>query len=83
MFNGVYQEQMANLEKSIKAAKARGESAPIPCSVCGEPAFVEYPLLKGCPSFCSKHHNQKDAGKYGCDLFSDPDDFDIPDGCPW
>jgi len=47
------------------------------CRVCGGDATVVYPLLPGKPSFCSKHHNEKDAGPYGCD-FSGPDDFEIP-----
>ena len=48
------------------------------CIVCGAKASVEYPLLPNDPRFCSKHHNPKDAGPYGCD-FSGPDDSDIPD----
>lgn len=48
------------------------------CSVCGGDASVTYPLLSGSPSFCSTHHNQGDAGGFGCD-FTGPDDFDIPD----
>jgi len=47
------------------------------CTICGEDACVEYPLLGGSPRFCSSHHNPKDAGPFGCD-FSGPDDFDIP-----
>jgi len=47
------------------------------CIVCGDKATAEYPLLSGSPRFCSSHHNQKDAGPFGCD-FSGPDDFDIP-----
>jgi len=34
-------------------------------------------MLGGTPAFCSKHHNPKDAGPFGCD-FLDPDDFDVP-----
>lgn len=49
------------------------------CAVCGKEAGVLYPLLSGEPAFCSKHHNPKDAGPFGCD-FTGPDDFDMPDG---
>ncbi len=48
------------------------------CRICGKDAGVLYPLLPGSPAFCHEHHNQQDAGKFGCDL-SGPDDFDIPD----
>jgi len=47
------------------------------CSICGREASALYPLLPGSPAFCSKHHNPKDAGPFGCD-FTGPDDFDIP-----
>ena len=49
------------------------------CTVCGADAGVEYPLLAGSPAFCSTHHTQEVAGRYGCDLSDDHDDFDIPD----
>jgi hypothetical protein len=44
---------------------------------CRKQASAWYPLLKGAPGFCSEHHNEKYAGKYGAD-FSGPDDFDVP-----
>jgi len=47
------------------------------CSVCKGEASVLYPLLAGSPSFCSAHHNPRDAGPFGAD-FTGPDDFDIP-----
>jgi len=47
------------------------------CKICGREATVVYPLLSGEPSFCSQHHNERDAGPFGCD-FSGPDDFEIP-----
>lgn len=47
------------------------------CIVCGKKAEVLYPLLDRGPAFCSKHHNPRDAGVFGCD-FTGPDDFDIP-----
>ena len=50
------------------------------CVVCGEEACVLYPLLSDKSTFCSEHHNPKDAGPFGCD-FTGPDDFDIPFGC--
>ena len=48
------------------------------CNICGHEAQVQYPLLAGTPSFCHSHHNERDAGRFGCD-FSGHDDFDIPD----
>lgn len=48
------------------------------CAVCKTDDTVAlYPLLPDSPAFCSKHHNPKDAGRFGCD-FTGPDDFDIP-----
>lgn len=46
------------------------------CRICGKEAAVLYPLLPGNPAFCHEHHNQRDAGLFGCDL-SGPDDFDL------
>lgn len=49
------------------------------CSIrgCDKEAGAVYPLLAGSPTFCSAHHNPRDAGPFGCD-FTGPDDFDPP-----
>lgn len=50
---------------------------------CKEHAGVEYPLLPGNPRFCSKHHNPKYAGKYGCDLTPSDAEMDIMSRPDW
>jgi len=45
---------------------------------CVQQQVASYPLLPGNPRFCSRHHNEEYAGKFGCD-FSESDH----DPGPW
>ena len=47
---------------------------------CVQQQTASYPLLPGNPRFCSRHHNEEYAGKFGCDFSPSDHDFE-PE--PW
>jgi len=49
------------------------------CIICGDKAVSWFPMLPQAPAFCDGHYNQRDAGKYGCDLSSTDNDLQWED----